>query len=244
LQIAAPDFQKQTQTQVNLVAGWGSRHVMDRDTTHELRLLKQALDRSAQFAIDNALNNAKPEEFKVTLLTGKRALQGLLQHTSSFLLQGRPMTEEARLELLVKMMSAAQALQHAEITEHMLRQESMFLQKALKYSSAVKLLNYFWVSVALMNDKDFRETIKRACLVSMPAEAAQHAVAFIDETGHDRMRMPSIATLSRVTARLDTAWMLYFRDNILMPKLMVSHGKGFGFLCKPMPPGRHGKNTR
>ena len=212
---------------------------MDRDTTHELRLLKQALNRSAQFAIDNALNNAKPEEFKVTLLTGKRALQGLLQHTSSFLLQGRPMTEEARLELLVKMMSAAQALQHAEITEHMLRQESIFLQKALKYSSAVKCLNYFWLS-----DKDFRETIKRACLVSMPAEAAQHAVAFIDEIVHDRMRMPSIATLSRVTARLDTAWMLYFREHILMPKLMVFHGKGFGFLCKPMPPGRHGKDTR
>ena len=140
--IAVPDFQQEAQ--INLVAGWGSKHVMARDTAHELRLLEQALDRSVQFTIANALDNAKPEEFQVTSLTGKRALQGLLQDTSSFLLQRRPLTEEARLELLDKMMSAAQALQDAEINELMFRQESMFLQKARKYS-AIKLLNYFGV---------------------------------------------------------------------------------------------------
>ena len=77
-----------------------------------------------------------------------------------------------------------------------------------------------------MNDKNLRETLKRACLVSMPTEAAKHAVAFIDGTEHDRMGVPSIATLSRVRARLDTAWMLYFREHVLMPKLMVSDGSG------------------
>eukprot|EP00435_Cladocopium_sp_Y103_P070143 s111_g34.t1 len=219
--IAVPDSLKQ----INLNAGWGSVHVIGRDTAHELRLLKQALDRTVQFPIANALDNAKPQEFDVASLPGRRALQELLQETASFLLQGRPLTDETRLELQVKMMSAAQALQDSEMMENIFRQESMFLQKSRKYS-AIRLLDYFWVSGALMNDRDLRDTLKQACLVSMPTQAAKHAVAFIDGTEHDRMRVPSQATLSRVRARLDTAWMLYFRKHMLMPKLMVSDGAG------------------
>lgn len=77
-----------------------------------------------------------------------------------------------------------------------------------------------------MNDSNLRETLKLACLVSMPKQAAQHAASFIDGHDHDRMRVPSAATMSRVRARLDTAWMLYFRDYIVKQKLVTFGGAG------------------
>ena len=80
-------------------------------------------------------------------------------------------------------------------------------------------MNFFWVSGALQNDKDLRETLKQACLVSMPSRASQQAVSFIDGTGldHDKLRVPSMATLSKVRGRLDVA---------VKPKLVCANGRG------------------
>lgn len=215
--------------QVNLSAGWLSKHVLKTDTFHELKMLHKAFSSCDpdRLGVSWALEEATPDSFDVVTRQGRLHLQGLLQELGMVLFQGRPMTDEARWKLQVKLLSAAQGLQNSELAENFFRQESNFLQKCRKYS-AIKLLNFFWVSGALQNDKDLRETLKQACLVSMPHRSSQQAVSFIDGTGldHDKLRVPSTATLSRVRGRLDVAWMLYFREHVVMPKLACSNGRG------------------
>ena len=219
--VAVPDSLQQ----INLMAGWDSRHVRKRDVRNELRQLKQALDESVSFPMVHALANADPQPFDVVSQCGKAEMQRLLQETALFLVQGRPMTDEARCDLHVKLLSAAQALQKAEISVNIFRQDGNFLHKARKFS-AIRLLEYFWVSGALSNDRDLRETLKQACLVSMPTEEGKHAAAFIEGGGHERLRVPSASTISRVRGRLDTAWMLYFREHVVTPKLKCCGGSG------------------
>ena len=215
--------------QVNLGAGWLSKHVLKTDTLHELRMLQEACtnSESGRFSMSGILEEATPDLYDIGSRPGRLEFQGLLQEVASFMFQGRPMTDEAKWNLQVKLLSAAQSLQNSELADNLFRQESNFLQKCRKYS-AIKLLNFFWIAGALQNDRDLRETLKQACLVSMPSHAAKQAASFIDGTGsdHDKLRVPSAATLSRVRGRLDVAWMLYFREHVVMPKLLCSTGNG------------------
>ena len=86
-----------------------------------------------------------------------------------------------------------------------------------------------WVTGALQNDKDLRDMIKHVCEVALPPQVAADALAFIEGSEDSgQLKVPSIdsiATMSRVRARVDVAWMLLTREWV-MSRLLVGGGAG------------------
>ena len=142
---------------------------------------------------------------------------GILQTVGAGILQ--PMHGEgSQKTVLADLLSAAQALQKHALDKRVFVHEAGSLQKFRKYA-AVRLVEFFWISGFLQNDRDLKSALRHACGILLPPGAKEETLQFIDgvsESG-SYLRIPSAATLSRCRARLDVSWMLLFR------KWLTSH---------------------
>ena len=219
--VAVPD----SLTGISLAAGWASKHVLKDDRMcQSLQELRRGFACLPSHRPIQYVAQADLVPYNPATRVGKENLQKVLQEASEVLLQGTRLTEERREKLQIDLLSAAQGLQHDLFSENIFKQESLLASQARTYS-ALRLLNYFWVSGVLQSDKNLRSVLKLACTASLHENLAKEVVRFIDGDDHHCMRVPSTGTISRVRGRLDVAWMLLMRE-FLSSRMCLSGGAG------------------
>lgn len=214
---------------VNISAGWSVPSILREDglAGNCLRTLRDSFDSLPGSRTSQKCDSSNPDIFNIATEPGKKRMLQLLRDVAGCLTQGRPLNDERRCELELELLSGAQALQ-ASIANHCrFRYQGSWTLKARKYP-AIKLIDFFWVSGALLCDADLRETLKHACSTLLPPDLAKEAVLFVDgklEAGQCNTKVPSSATLCRLRARLDVCYTLLMRQ-WLMQNLQMSGGCG------------------
>ena len=176
-----------------------------------LRPILAERESDEQRVVDDGAGDAN--RFMLSSAAGQVNLQDLLRTVAGSLTGCQPCDQLQREHLLRDLLAAAEAVELARDNRMIFERLHLSRLFCQRYNIA-SLLRFFFISGLLRNDTDLREVIELCISVALPKDVADSALAFLRGLTGSDFRVPSAATISRTRFRVDTAWMILFREQL------------------------------